>query len=86
MEFAAGVAKPKRADLDQYELWLRSPQHPEARYPEYVDVIDLALMFKRNPQEIFEEWDELWIERISLVLEARRLAAVVHDDKKLEGK
>jgi len=65
---------------------LRSPQHPEAHYPEYVDVIDLALMFKRNPQEIFEEWDELWIERISLVLEARRLAAVVHDDKKLEGK
>jgi len=49
-------------------------------------VIDLALMFKCNPQEIWEQWDELWIERINVVLQARRLAAVVHEERKVEGK
>lgn len=61
---------------------MRCPQHSDARCPEYVDVIDLALMFKCNPQEIWEQWDELWIERINVVLQARRLATVTHDDKK----
>jgi hypothetical protein len=65
---------------------LRQPLHSNARCPEYVDIIDLALMFKCSPQEIWEQWDELWIERIAVVMEARRLAAVVHDEKKIEGK
>ena len=66
---------------------MREPNHSQARCPEYVDVIDLAMMFKCNPQEIWETWDELWIERINVVVEARRLAAIDHSkNKKAEGK
>jgi hypothetical protein len=57
---------------------LREPKHSQARCPDYVDVIDLALMLKCNPQEIWEQWDQLWIERLKVVLEARRLAKIVN--------
>jgi hypothetical protein len=61
---------------------LRCPLHDEAKCPDYADIIDLAIMFHRDPREIWEEWDELWIERINIILEGRRLAAVDTSKKK----
>jgi hypothetical protein len=44
--------------------------------PWYVDTVDLALLFKQDPRVIDEEWDAAWVDRVQMVLEARRRAAL----------
>jgi hypothetical protein len=39
-------------------------------------------MFHCSPQEIYEEWDEAWVDRIHHVLMARRMAHAASERRK----
>jgi hypothetical protein len=38
--------------------------------------VDLAMLFHRPPEEIYAQWDKVWVDRVRVILQGRRLAAV----------
>ena len=79
-----GELQPKSEDLECYELWLLEPKHSRAYKPDYVDAIHLARMFGQDPRVVYQEWDQLWINRIQLVQDAEHQAAIARTQQKID--
>jgi hypothetical protein len=83
---------------DRYELCLRtginSGLNDEDRgsfgaagyCPWYEPIVDLGILFHRPPEEIYECWDKIWLDRTRVILQGRQLAAIDTSEKKpIEG-
>jgi hypothetical protein len=47
-----------------------------------VDYVDLGFLFHVSPQEIYETWDEDWVDRIHTVIRAREMANIAKERRK----
>jgi len=54
--------------------------------PWYWEAIDLAVMFHCAPEDPYEKWDKVWLDRARVILQGRQQAAIDTTDKKsLDG-
>ena len=50
-----------------------------------MEAIDLALLFHCAPEDPYEKWDKVWLDRARVILQARHLASIDHDKKTIDG-
>ena len=78
----AGLGRLRRI-RDDYELHIRT-NGGLGSCPWYEEAIDLAVLFHCAPEDPFEKWDKVWLNRARVILQGRRAAAIDSSKKRID--